>query len=66
MAGAGVIVKAAVQGELDLDDGDTADALADKARFMTVVDTINQRFGKGTMKMALIGFTPKQHLAMAA
>jgi hypothetical protein len=65
-ADAGVIVKAAVQGELDLDDGDTADALADKARLMTALDTINQRFGKGTMKTALIGFTPKQHLAMAA
>ena len=55
-----------MQGELDLDDGDTADALADKARLMTALDTINQRLGKGTMKMALIGFTPKQHLAMAA
>ena len=44
-----------VQGELDLGDGDTTDELADKSRLMTALDTINQRFGRGTMKMASAG-----------
>jgi len=44
-----------VQGELDLGDSDCADELADKTRLMTALDTINQRFGKGTMKMASAG-----------
>jgi DNA polymerase V len=44
-----------VQGELDLGDGGTLDALTEKARLMTALDTINRRFGKGTMKMASAG-----------
>jgi len=44
-----------VQGELDLGDGDCADELVDKTRLMTALDTINHRFGKGTMKMASAG-----------
>jgi DNA polymerase V len=44
-----------VQGELDLGDGGTLEELADKTLLMTALDTINQRFGKGTMKMASAG-----------
>jgi DNA polymerase V len=44
-----------VQGELDLDEGDTDDGLVDKTRLMTALDTINHRFGKGAMKMASAG-----------
>lgn len=44
-----------LQGELDLEDGDTSEELADKSRLMTALDTINHRFGKGTMKMASAG-----------
>ena len=44
-----------VQGELDLGDGGTLEELADKTRLMTALDTINKRFGKGTMKMASAG-----------
>jgi DNA polymerase V len=44
-----------VQGELDLGEGDTEAELADKTRLMTALDAVNQRFGKGTMKMASAG-----------
>lgn len=44
-----------VQGELDLEGGDTGQELNEKARLMTALDTINKRFGKGTMKMASAG-----------
>ena len=44
-----------VQGELDMGDGDTMEELADKTRLMTALDTINLRFGNGTMKMASAG-----------
>lgn len=51
-----------VQGELDLGDGDTTDELADKSRLMTTLDTINQRFGRGTMKMASAGLDGEQRV----
>ena len=44
-----------VQGELDLGDGDSHDDLADKVRLMSALDTINKRYGRGTMKMASAG-----------
>ena len=44
-----------LQGELNLEDGDTNEESADKSRLMTALDTINHRFGKGTMKMASAG-----------
>ena len=44
-----------VQAELDLGDGGTMEELNEKARLMTALDTINKRFGKGTMKMASAG-----------
>lgn len=43
------------QGELDLGEGDTMDEATEKARLMSALDTINMRFGKGTMKMASAG-----------
>jgi DNA polymerase V len=44
-----------VQAELDLGDGSTLEELIEKSRLMTALDTINRRFGKGTMKMASAG-----------
>jgi DNA polymerase V len=44
-----------LQGELDLEDENTGEELADKTLLMTALDTINHRFGKGTMKMASAG-----------
>jgi DNA polymerase V len=44
-----------VQGELDFADGESLQDVAEKTRLMTALDTINQRFGKGTMKMASAG-----------
>ena len=44
-----------VQGELDLEDGDSHGDLADKVRLMSALDTINKRYGRGTMKMASAG-----------
>ena len=44
-----------VQGELDLGDGGTFEEIAEKTRLMTALDTINRRYGKGTMKMASAG-----------
>lgn len=44
-----------VQGELDFADGESLQEVAEKTRLMTALDTINQRFGKGTMKMASAG-----------
>jgi DNA polymerase V len=44
-----------VQGELDLDDDDSHGDLADKVRLMSALDTINKRYGRGTMKMASAG-----------
>jgi len=44
-----------LQGELDLGDGQSSEELADKTRLMVALDTINHRFGKGTMKMASAG-----------
>jgi DNA polymerase V len=43
------------QGELAFGEDDALDDIADKARLMSALDTINQRFGKGTMKMASAG-----------
>jgi len=34
------------QAELDLEDGDSEE---DRSRLMTAIDTLNQRFGKGTV-----------------
>lgn len=44
-----------VQGELDFSEGECLQDAAEKTRLMTALDTINQRFGKGTMKMASAG-----------
>ena len=44
-----------VQGELDFAEGESLQDAAGKTRLMTALDTINQRFGKGTMKMASAG-----------
>jgi DNA polymerase V len=44
-----------VQGELDMGDGGTGEELNDKTQLMTTLDTLNQRFGKGTLKMACAG-----------
>ncbi|MEY2859722.1 MAG: hypothetical protein RL392_180 [Pseudomonadota bacterium] len=44
-----------LQAELDLGDGGALEELDEKTRLMTALDTINQRFGKGTMKMASAG-----------
>ena len=46
-----------VQAELDLGDGGTLEELNEKTRLMTALDTINKRFGKGTMKMASAGLS---------
>lgn len=44
-----------VQAELDLGDGGSLEELNEKTRLMAALDTINRRFGKGTMKMASAG-----------
>jgi DNA polymerase V len=44
-----------LQGELAFEDDETMEDIADKSTLMTALDTINQRFGKGTMKMASAG-----------
>jgi DNA polymerase V len=44
-----------VQGELDLEDNESYDDLAGKVRLMSALDTINKRYGRGTMKMASAG-----------
>jgi DNA polymerase V len=44
-----------LQGELAFEDDESMEDIADKSRLMTALDTINQRFGKGTMKMASAG-----------
>jgi DNA polymerase V len=44
-----------LQGELDLGDAGTLDEQAEKSRLMMALDTINQRYGKGTMKVASAG-----------
>ena len=49
-----------MQGELDLEDGDSLADIADKARLMTALDTINARYGSGTMTMASAGVDGKQ------
>lgn len=41
------------QGELDLED----DMVRDKTRLMAALDNINERYGKGTMKIASAGLT---------
>jgi len=43
------------QGELDLGADETLEDIADKTRLMSALDAINQRYGKGTMKMASAG-----------
>lgn len=43
------------QGELDLRDGGTVDLAEDKTRLMTALDAINQRYGKGTLKIGSSG-----------
>jgi DNA polymerase V len=47
-----------VQGELDLGD----DEAADKSRLMVALDSINSRFGKGTMKMASAGLAGERRV----
>ena len=49
-----------MQGELDLEDGDSLADIADKARLMTALDTINARYGRGTMTMASAGIEGKE------
>jgi DNA polymerase V len=49
-----------LQGELDLEDGDSVADIADKARLMTALDAINSRYGRGTMTMASAGVEGKQ------
>jgi DNA polymerase V len=44
-----------VQGELDLGDDGSLEDIADKTRLMAALDAINQRYGKGTMKVASAG-----------
>ena len=44
-----------LQGELDLDDEEPLEEVADKVRLMSVLDAINKRYGRGTMKMASAG-----------
>ena len=51
-----------VQGELDLEDGDPHDDLADKVRLMSALDTINKRYGRGTMKMASAGLAGERRV----
>jgi len=50
-----------VQAELDLGEGGTMEELNEKTRLMTALDTINKRFGKGTMKMASVGLDGVVH-----
>ncbi len=49
-----------VQVELDLEDGDSLADIADIGRLMTTFDTINARYGRGTMTMASAGVHGKQ------
>ena len=51
-----------VQGELDLEDDYTHDDLADKVRLMSALDTINKRYGRGTMKMASAGLAGERRV----
>ena len=44
-----------VQGELDLEDDDSQEDIVDKVRLMSALDTINKRYGRGTMKIASAG-----------
>ena len=44
-----------VQGELDLAEDDSHADIAEKVRLMSALDTINKRYGRGTMKMASAG-----------
>jgi DNA polymerase V len=44
-----------VQGELDLAEDDSHADIAEKIRLMSALDTINKRYGRGTMKMASAG-----------
>ena len=44
-----------VQGELDLAEDDSHADIAEKVRLMSALDTINKRYGHGTMKMASAG-----------
>lgn len=44
-----------VQGELDLGNDESLEDIADKTRLMAALDAINQRYGKGTMKVASAG-----------
>jgi DNA polymerase V len=43
------------QGELELGDEESLDDMTEKTRLMSALDAINQRYGKGTMKMASSG-----------
>ena len=51
-----------VQGELDLEAGDSHDNLADKVRLMSALDTINKRYGRGTMKIASAGLAGERRV----
>lgn len=44
-----------VQGELDLAEDDSHADIAEKVRLMSALDTINKRYGRGTMRMASAG-----------
>ena len=50
-----------IQHELDLEDGDLLADIADKARLMAALDTINSRYGRGTMTMASSGVESEQN-----
>jgi DNA polymerase V len=43
------------QGELELGDEESLEDMAENMRLMSALDAINQRYGKGTMKMASSG-----------
>jgi DNA polymerase V len=53
---------AVVQGELDLGDVGTQEQQEEKIRLMSTLDTLNQRFGKGTLKMASAGLDGDRRL----
>jgi DNA polymerase V len=44
------------QGELDLDGDQPAGIQEEKVRLMSALDAVNQRYGKGTLKIGSAGF----------
>lgn len=51
-----------VQGELDWDDSDPLAHQGDRSQLMTALDTLNGRFGKGTLTMASAGLRGERRL----